>query len=99
MPDPIFEAPNGRQAQVGAAGKHVIGMGEHTAALLAGGAKIINVSQSLFDAIPDVKDMGEAMIRSVVQQELAGLIVPPAVVDLVAIAKAVNDELARRQKE
>lgn len=85
MPDPIFQDPAGRQAQVGVAGKHEIGNPEHAAALITGGAKVVSVSAALFDEIPGVRDVTGGTVA-----------LDQAALD--AIAKAVNDELAKRQQ-
>ncbi len=59
MPDPIFRAPNDAHAQVGAAGKRPLGDPEEIEALKTGGAKIVDVSQALFDKIDTVTFSGE----------------------------------------
>ena len=90
MPDPIFKTPSGRRAQVGAAGKHGIGMDEHEQKLVEGGAKVVSVSEVLFDAITNVTEISTAATRRIVQEELKKL---PAFGDPATFAQAVRDKL------
>lgn len=57
MPDPIFRTPSGRMAQVGVMGRHDIGAGGHANGLIAGGAKVVDVDEVTFDAIPTVDEI------------------------------------------
>ena len=64
MPDPIFRTPSGRQAQWGATGKLGIGMQEHADVLIALGAKVVPVSEALFDALPSPEMLIERGVRA-----------------------------------
>lgn len=55
LPDPIFKTPSGKRAQVGVAGKHPIGDDEHERALIAGGAKVVTISERLWNLLAVVK--------------------------------------------
>ena len=98
MPDPIFEAPDGSRAQVGVAGKHPVSE-EHFNALVAGGAKVVGVSQGLFDGIFVVGDRTIAALTKVIGAMSGGALASLSDSDIQKLAGAVADEQYRRQRE
>ena len=99
MPDPIFEAPDGSRAQVGVAGKHPITSEEHFNALVAGGARVVPVSQGLFNGIFVVGGLTVAALKDVMGAMTGDALAALSDSNIQKIAKAVADEQYRRQRE
>ncbi|KKL46530.1 hypothetical protein LCGC14_2344610, partial [marine sediment metagenome] len=72
---------------------------EHFNALVAGGAKVVGVSQSLFDGIFVVGGLTVAALRDVIGAMHGDALAALSDSDIQRIAQAVADEQYRRQRE